>query len=331
MYPKIAIQSKSQLAQRLSYTRFPREKSLAMINKVIINFDKLWKDSSASEPEKGKYVRSAKHSILGILLNLIDKKVLAVHDSSLPPFIFGGVSKKSHIDAVYELMGYEKNRTLISMDISRFFEQIDSRRVFHFFDKKAQCSTRGAELLTELTCVPIGPKGSKSTKLTIARGFATSPRLSIWTNLTTFTKLQQLVLRELKGHDPRIAIFVDDIGITATKVSIKKMEDVAAKVKVLLEYGDANQPLPVNDKKTKVRNWKQGLVHLGLRLGNKNVSIGSKTQSKLTTIKLLHKKTNDKESKKQLKRKLMSYRNYKKQIVGRDPRKFNLPDATLIN
>ncbi len=115
-YPKIAIRSKNDLAKRISHKHLSEKEALILINDVLKNFDKYWKDAPEplSEPKKGKYVRNAKRTPLGKLLRLIDTQILKIHDATLPPFIFGGVSNQDHVRAARNLIGKKKYRTLFN-------------------------------------------------------------------------------------------------------------------------------------------------------------------------------------------------------------------------
>jgi len=312
-YPQINIRSKNELSKRISSKNFPQEKALELINDVIENFDKYWHDSKKSEPDKEKFVRSSAGTPLHILSKLIKTKILEVHDHLVPEFIFGGISERSHIDAAYELIGKKNKRTLLKMDITRFFEQVTGTRVFHFFNKKCGCSVRASRLLASLCCVPTGKKGNGSSTETIARGFSTSSRLAVWANLDTFLKLKWEVQKQFKGHDPKIAIFVDDIGITASEIDTKTMESLKENFEYILTQYDHNQPLPINLKKTKVRSFEAGAEHLGLRLGRNNVTIGSKTKSKRAKLRESIKVATG-FKKKQLKMRSVAYNRYENQI-----------------
>jgi hypothetical protein len=148
------------------------------------------------------------------------------------------------------------------------------------------CSARASKILAGVCCVPYGPKGSKSLFRTIGRGFATSSRLAIWCNLDIFIHLNYLVQKKLKGCDPRFAIYVDDIGITASRVSKETMDQLAIDVEELLLNYDPSQQLPLNKKKTEVKLYNEKKFnHLGLTLGRKSVSIGGKTRSKMDKLK----------------------------------------------
>jgi len=281
-YPKLYIRSKNELAKHLSHSKFPKEEVLALINDVLNNFTRYWRDNEyRSEPEKEKYVRSAKRTPLGRLLDNINKAVFAPHDKMLPDFIFGGVKNMNHAKAAKYLLGKKRKRTSLKLDITRFFEQISEERVYHFFRDKCACSKRAAALLASFCCVPEGPKDSVSERKTIARGFATSSRLAVWCNLDTFIKLDRLVKKRLKGKDPRIAIYVDDIGITASRVLKEEMEKLSYDAENLLLNTDRNQKLPINKKKTKISSHEEGIEHLGLRLYRNRLSIGAKTKSKI--------------------------------------------------
>jgi hypothetical protein len=285
-YPKIHILSKNELAKHISHNNPTKERAIKLINDVLNNYDQYWKDNKIkSEPLKNKYVRNAKGTPLGKLLDKINKKVLAPHDNLLPNFIFGGVSGMNHKIAGKYLLGSKRKRTLLKMDIFRFFEQISSDRVYFFFKNKCQCSARAAKLISNLCCVPIGPKGNSSQYKTVARGFATSSRLAVWCNLDIFIKLNRLIIKRLKTHDPRIAIYVDDIGITASRVSKDKMNNLLLEAERLL-LTDKNQKLPLNKRKCDVISYKEKrMEHLGLTLYKNKLSIGAKTKSKLDKAK----------------------------------------------
>lgn len=284
-YPRISIRSKNELAKHISSSKLFFPAALKLINDAINNFDRQWYDSEHSEPEKGKYVRSAIGTSLGRLLKLIDKKILAPYDRLVPDFIFGGISGKSHIQAVHHLLGSKHKRILLRLDISRFFEQIHENRVFNFFYAKCQCSVRASRLLAFLCCVPLGPKGEGQLEKSLARGFATSTRLSFWCNLDLFLRLNWLIKKQLRGNDPQIAIYIDDIGIMASKIDRNRMNEISRAVEDMLENFDSHQPLPFNPRKKQILLNTEKMEHLGLRLGRNKISIGSKTLFNLNKVR----------------------------------------------
>jgi hypothetical protein len=315
-YPNLGIRSKNELAKRISSNKLSPKEALLLINDVLVNFDKYWYDSSKSDPDKEKYVRSSVGTNLGKLLKLLDQKVLAQCDSMVPHFFFGGLSKKNHIRAAYYLLGNKRYRTLLALDISRFFEQIERQRIFHLFNKKFKCSVKASDMLASLCCVPSGPKNNGSSKKVLARGFATSVRLALWSNLDLFVKLKWLVQENLKKYDPRMAVFVDDIGITASRVDAKLMESLRDKIRKLFDDFDPNQPLPLNEKKIKILSYDQGIEHLGLRLNRNSLSLGKKTLSKKNKITQKLKQPLSILERSDLKQKRKSLINYQKQITG---------------
>ena len=296
-YPKIAIRSKRELAKRLSDKRASIEDMAKLVDDVKANFDDYWVDHpTQSQPEKSKWVRDASRTDLGKLLKLINTKILAPHDSLVPIFIFGGVSERNHKAAVTHLLGVKRKRVILKLDVSHFFEQIKYERVYSFFLAKGQCSQRGAKLLADLSCVPVGAKDNPGNYKTIGRGFSTSSRLAVWCNLDTFLRLERLVRQELRGKDPRIAIYVDDIAITASGVTKDDMIKLYPKIKAILE-SDKNQKLPLNDAKTKiiyhsgdeydingVYQGKRGFEHLGLQMNRNSLTLGTKTRWKLVNL-----------------------------------------------
>jgi|JI10StandDraft_1071094.scaffolds.fasta_scaffold21210_3 hypothetical protein len=293
-YPKIHIRSKAELARHLSDVRMSRNAVLRLINDCLDNFDKYWTDHPIySEPKKDKWVRDASRTNLGKLLKLIDAKVLKPQDKELPNFIFGGVSKLNHKAAVQHLLGRRRKRVLLKLDISRFFEQNRDDRVFNLFKYKFECGEDGSKLLTKLCCVPFGRKDEPSNYQTIARGFPTSPRLSVWCNLDAFIKIDRLIKKELKGKDPRLAIYVDDIGVTASKVTKEDMMRLYPKIRSILE-SDEHHKLPLNDAKTKIiyhsgetfdiEGGYQGkfcFEHLGTQMNRNSLMPGTKSRWKL--------------------------------------------------
>lgn len=314
-YPILNIRSKNEIAKRISSDRLKFDEALALINDVMRDHDDYWYDSAESEPEKEKFVRSAVGTPLGKLLKLIDTKILAPHDNLVPDFIFGGISERNHIQAARHLLGKQRNRTLLKLDIRRFFEQIRKQRVFYFFYKKCNCSVKAARILSEICCVPLGPKGSRRREESIARGFATSPRLALWCNLDLFLRLCWKARNEFKGHDPRIAIFVDDVGVMASRIDAKLIEEFSVKAEGLLANFDKNQSLPINPEKKKIMTYTDGVEHLGIRFGRNKLTMGRKARSRTDKIRQALSKRLPKYEKRILLQRRKAYRIYQRQIA----------------
>lgn len=316
-YPVLGIRSKNEIAKRIASKKFSKEKALALINDVISNKDRYWHDvMSCSEPKEGKFVRSCKDTKLERLLWIIDKKILAPHDYLIPKFIFGGISKKDHVQAAKYLLGNQRKRTLLKSDISKFFEQNKYQRVFGFFKYKCKCALKPARILAELCCVPLGKKNSKNTEKSLARGFATSTRLALWCNLDLFLKIFWESNRALKRKDPRVAIFIDDIGITASRVDKKTMSSLSYRIENVLNNKNSPHSLPINQTKTNVISYlDNNMEHLGMRLGRNKIAKGKKTRAKQARIekKLKNDNLNPLE-KKYLINKIKYYKNYEKHI-----------------
>lgn len=297
-YPKIHIRSKNELAKHISDRRLTTKDAMDLINDVIQHADEYWSDYLAmSQPEKNKWVRNASGTNLGKLLKHIDAKLLKPNDLMIPGFIFGGVSGLNHKAAVKHLLGTRRKRIMLKLDVTRFFEQIRYERVYNFFLKKCECSDKAARLLAGLCCVSHGPKEQPEDYKTIARGFPTSPRLAVWCNMDTFLKLERLVKKEFKGKDPRIAVYVDDIAITASDITKEDMIRIYPKIRDILEKGDTNQKLPLNQKKTKIVDHsgetydiqgnylgKWGFEHLGVQMNRNSLTLGTKTRWKLADL-----------------------------------------------
>ena len=307
-YPEIKILSKRYLAKVLAGRKQSTYKEiLSSINDSVINFDNYWIDNEEmSKPDKKKWVRDASRTPLGVLLKSIDRNILKPYDYMLPDFIYGGVNGLDHKAAVKALLGVRRKRILLKLDITRFYEQIHQDRVFSLFYNKFGCSKKISQLISGLCCVNHGAKLNPDDFKTLARGFSTSSRLSVWCNLYTFLKIERLVKKELKGKDPRIAIYVDDIGVTASKVSVEEMVELYKKIKAILS-SDARQKLPLNDAKTKIVihsgdtynsegifQGKWSFEHLGSQMNRNSLTPGTKSRWKIADLSFKMKKTNGK-------------------------------------
>ena len=321
-YPKLSIRSKNELAKHISSKDLSAKDALALINDVLKNRDRYWKDNKRSEPEKGKFVRSAIGTPLGKLLGLLNENVLAPHDKLLPPYIFGGVQGLNHIKAARRLLGVQRKRTLLALDITTFFEQIHRERVEYFLINKCGCSKRGARLISEICTVPKGAKGSVSSEKTIGRGFATSSRLAVWCNLDTFIALNRFIEKRLKHADPCMAIYVDDIGITASRVPIADINKLADEIDNFLYSHDKHQPLPSKREKRKISTYKEGMYILGSKLERNSLVLGPKTRKKMDKMRALMKNSTMRpEERAVARRKYRSLSRYKAQVVTPKPSK----------
>lgn len=322
-YPQLHLRSKNEIAKRISSASLTPKEALALINDVLKNFDLYWYDSKSSEPEKEKYVRSAaKSPALKKLLWLINRKILAPHDKMIPDFAFGGLSSKSNIEAAHRLLGKKRGRILLKLDIKSFFEQMTEKRVFYFFHKKCGCTVEASKILAFLCCVPRGPKGSGEVVRILARGFATSPRLALWCNLNTFQHLDWRMKKRLRTHDPRVAIYVDDVGVTASRVTQEKMEGIKAEAIDILENFDENQKLPAHrdKKKTKIIAFKDGAEHLGIKFGRNKLSLGHRARSNTDKMRNALKSAKTGKEKKEILEKYQAHHRYKHQVESFNPK-----------
>ena len=314
-YPKIGIRSKNELAKRISGKGLSQQQALDLINDVVKNRDKYWKDSKMSEPLSEKWVRNASHTNYGKLLSLISTRVLAPHDNMVPDFIFGGLKERSCKSAAKNLLGTNRKRMLLKLDLKRFYEQNKYERVYSLFLHKCDCGEKGAKLLADLCCVPFGSKTEPQDYQTIARGFSTSPRLAVLCNLDLFIKLNSTVKQSMRGKDPKISIYVDDIGVTASRATIEDMQRLYGKLSAVVT-GDKHHPLIVNEKKTRIVKHsgdtygingellgKWSFEFVGNQMKRNSLTIGSKTNRKLRNIRQSKQHTKNKRS-------LLAYKNY---------------------
>ncbi len=250
-YPIIGLRSKNEIAKRISRKDFPQQDALRLLNDCSVNFNEYWTDHpDMSDLSKGKWVRDASRYPLGRLHKIINRRVLAPYDCRLPQIIHGGICNKDIKSAAKALLGVQRKRTLLKIDMRRFYEHISDVTVFKTLIKMG-CGERAAKILTNLCCVYEGSKNDPSSNRTLARGFATSSRLAIWCNLDLFYKIFWLVENRLKGHDPRIVIYVDDICITASRVTPLQIAKLYFEIEHLIAEWSNNQ-LEINTDKTKI-------------------------------------------------------------------------------
>jgi hypothetical protein len=119
-----------------------------------------------------------------------------------------------------------------------------------------------------------------------------------------------LAKRHFKGHDPRVAIFVDDIGVTASRVERDAVEKFSLKIEDMFNA----RALPINTSKKKIRSTSQGMQHLGLKLGRNKISMGSKTESRMARVRIDLKKPFPKTERDKLLQRSRAYYAYKKHI-----------------
>lgn len=283
-YPRISIRGKNELAKSIRDQHFLFQDAANLIGDVKANFDKYWKDNlKHSKPNDEKWVRSAYGTPLGSLLNKINSRVLAPHDGLIPQFIFGGVEGRSHIQAAQHLQGDKSRRTYLKLDLSRFFEQITEQRVISLLINKCRCTYPGAKLIASLCCLPLGEKGHGQSQRAIARGFATSSRLATWCSLDLCMKIDRLIKQRLRGRDPKLSIYVDDIAISATKTKKAELLTLSQDIKQLCQ--NHQRPLILNDKKMKIIRHNEGVEHLGLKLNRRSLSLGKKSFAKKMRLK----------------------------------------------
>ncbi|MEK7462686.1 MAG: reverse transcriptase domain-containing protein [Patescibacteria group bacterium] len=275
----INIDSKNILAKQISNVKLPLPEARSLIDSVIQNHSSLWKDNLAqSKPEKGKWVRSAYKTDLGKLLKLIDVKVLSHLDEDLPAFIFGGRKGISNVTAAKHLLGFQKERTLLALDITKFFESVELLKVETFYKSK-RCSPKISKILARLSCVPRGSKHTPESTLSLARGFSTSTRLAVWSYMTAFYRIHDLVMKRLKNFDPRIAVFIDDIGISASRVPKDLLVGLVEEIESILNE-ESSGALRLNKEKTKIMNYKDGVKHLGVVLNRNKLVLPKDMQAR---------------------------------------------------
>jgi len=186
---------------------------------------------------------------------------------------------------------------MLKMDMRRFFEHVSDKDVFNLFTRKFGCSIKAASILSYLCCVNEGSKDSPSPNQTLGRGFATSGRLAVWCNLDLFLRISWLVKKKLSKHNPKIAIYVDDICVTASGVSPEQMWELYVDIKALIGK-KSNCRLELNESKTKVVNYKgeafdaDGNVidyipyeALGLKMNRNTLDVSAKTLARIRVLK----------------------------------------------
>lgn len=312
-YPKINIYSDKQLADRLSGKGSSFNATIGLIGDCLKNKDKYWHDNmKKSDPGHKKWFRSARGTPLGKLQELISERIFAPYDKYLPSFVHGGVVGKGIKTAANSLLGKKKHRMLLKIDMTRFFEHVSYDDVVDLFEDKFGCSPKVAKIIAEMSCVRKGPKGNDdaSNRMVLARGFSASGRIAVWCNIDLFMRIFYIVGKKLKGHDPKMAIYMDDIGITASRVESVQM--VALYKDILKLIGETN--LEVNEGKTVIVDYmhrKYDFVDgslcaksapfefLGIELGRKKLFPGTRIRGDVSRLSQM--KTRNHKQKRSLK------------------------------
>ena len=298
-YPKLNLYTKKQLADAIRGKDLSFNGAMELIEDCLANKNKYWFDNQEeSKPDDDKWVRSASRTPLGKLQKRINQKVLSPHDSELPIFIYGGVGKKGIKNAVIALQGKKNKRTLLKLDMSHFFEHISYEDVVNTLVRRCGCGKDVAQIIAEIACVQSGKKSSDNTnEKVLARGFSTSSRLAVWCNLSLFRDLFYCMTERLKRHDPRIAVYMDDIGITASRIDPAVLSSLHKDIVKLIEN---TSKLEVNKNKTKIIDYLQheydasnghlleGKIaqfeFLGIGIGRSRLYPGVKTRSKMAKL-----------------------------------------------
>ncbi|MBP6924369.1 MAG: hypothetical protein KBB78_02270 [Candidatus Pacebacteria bacterium] len=294
-HPKLNLRTEKDLLRFLNAAKTVKTKNKTLKKQVTSkdlhflseNAHLEWSDHpTESNPIKKKYVRFVKP---GSSLNITNRRLNAALkltlDKKVPGIFYGSVSKKSHIQAA-EVLCNGKNTTIISLDITRFFESISPSRVARFFGK-AGCSPEIIKVLVDITCVPLGSKNEPLSDYSLARGFPTSPRLALWATYEIFVKLNRVLLKNFPHLSPKMVIFVDDVGISIKNATIIDVEAIKETAFSIIENDKNGINLEVHKKppKLKVRHISQTAEHLGLVIGKKSLAPGFKTRVKIGDVK----------------------------------------------
>lgn len=298
-YPKLNLYTKKQLANAIRGKNLSFDEAVKLIDDCLANKDNYWFDNQEeSKPDDDKWVRSASKTSLGKLQKRINQQILAPHDNELPIFIYGGVGKKGIKNAAIALQGKNNKRTLLKIDMRRFFEHITYEDIVRTLVCHCNCGKDVAQIIAEIACVRMGKKSLDNTnEKVLARGFSTSSRLAVWCNLILFRKLFYCMSKKLKGHDPRIAVYMDDIGITASRVDPTMLSLLYKDIVNLIEN---TSKLEVNKNKTRIIDYLQceyGVIDghllegkaaqfefLGIGIGRSRLYPGVKTRSKMAKL-----------------------------------------------
>lgn len=267
------IKTKNDLAKHLS-KGWDYKNIIEIINEVNQNLWKYYYNHKDSDKEKNKFNRVAMWP-LELLNRLINDNILKELDKKLPNFIFWGVLKKNHIQAV-KIHKSKYNRTFIKFDLERYFDQIDIERIIWNLVKKFWCYIKGASEISKLCCVPEWEFFNSENKKVLARWFHTSTRIAILCSLDFFKQLNFFLQRHYKDLNPKISVFVDDITISIDNTTEDKINDLMNKVYELWKKHD----LKLNHLKTQIDIDCNELEILWVKLNHLILAPWKKTKQK---------------------------------------------------
>jgi hypothetical protein len=136
---------------------------------------------------------------LGDLLNVHDRLFDLLDQIEKPDYLHSGVSGRSHVTNARAHLGV---KSMVKLDIRRFFPSIDIPRVRRFFGRQMACAAPVADLLTRLCTfrghVPIGSRMSQHLAY-----FAAKPMLEDLARLSIH-------------HGVLFTCYVDDLSFSGT-------------------------------------------------------------------------------------------------------------------
>ena len=123
--------------------------------------------------------------------------------------------------------------------------------------------------------------------------------------MTAFHRINDLVMKKLKAYDPRMAVFIDDIGISASRVPEDLLRSLVKGIDDILSH-ESKGAVRLNTAKTNVFNFKDGINHLGVTLNRNKLILPSDLQSKRDWLTYEYKATKSPI----IKMRLKGYRSY---------------------
>jgi RNA-directed DNA polymerase len=128
-----------------------------------------------------------------------------------PKFMFSGFPGRSAVqNANAHLSGVE----MVKIDITRFYQNSDGRRVFRFFQDTMKCAPDVAGILCDLTTIA-GTTGAVQSHL--PTGAVTSPILAYYSYMALFDELEGLATE----YNLRMTVMVDDITFSGVGADYK--------------------------------------------------------------------------------------------------------------
>lgn len=194
---------------------------------------------------------------------LLRKLVRLLMQVELPPYVYGGIKEKSHIQ---NASIHKESSCLMLVDIRNFFPSTKDSYVYDLFKNKFEMSTDIAKILTDLVTVACERREGRY----LPQGFPTSPILSYLAYVDMYNELNNIAIE----NSMKFSCYYDDLTFSSKQYIPKSLKRKCSHVIEKYQF-------EIHPQKSKVI-WKKGVEVTGVFLDkSKNINAPKKLLRKL--------------------------------------------------